>query len=635
VDDQTALNGANSVAMDDSAWSGGSPAQPSPPVTSGNPNVAATAPTAGNAPSQPQPPAPAGASPAVPSRRFEKPGEFFHAAAHAIGGALLGTMAGPDPAQYTRNDSGALVTTRPATSTSDKLRRIAQAALTGLSAGANAPRRPGADALSGLGAGFTAEQKQLQGQDQQSKQEADENFEEKQKTLLRKHDIMHQNALTVATYFGNLKLKNDLNPMFAENESLMKAAKASPDLAGHVTEMTDSEADAAQQADPHWAADHIVKPLGWAPVLDNEGHQVLDANGDPKEYMRVGVINGATDGTSIAITPEAAAAVQKYGPNAQVSNAENITAGTVIPFQKYISMMNAVDLERKNELQGWAKPEIVYGGKDGKTPMQQNPVTKEVRPMPKDADGNPIIPNVKNLPLESQATVDSKDNKGEVTPRDKFIQDREDKREQLRLAAKTAADKAAANTDVFGNISTLSDKEFNKRYDAFNKSKQYQTLSTLQGSYQQFQQAVRDINSGKPLSGAASVVGLFNAIGISATPLAGKGFRVNENTVREHTDARGLDQKALQKLESLQTGAVITENQLKDYAGIAAQIYKDSFINAANEQRRQLGYVDVLPLGNNEIVDPMTASLYLRIAGGDRAKAETALQKSGWIVPQS
>ena len=158
------------------------------------------------------------------------------------------------------------------------------------------------------------------------------------------------------------------------------------------------------------------------------------------------------------------------------------------------------------------------------------------------------------------------------------------------------------------------------------------TLATLQGSYQHFQQAVKDIDSGKPLTGAASVVGLFNAIGISATPLAGKGFRINENTVREHTDARGLDQKALQKLEGLQTGAVITESQLKDYAGIAAQVYRDSFINAANEQRRQLGYIDVLPLGNNEPVDAMTAGSYLKIAGGDRAKAEAALKKSGWVA---
>jgi hypothetical protein len=127
---------------------------------------------------------------------------------------------------------------------------------------------------------------------------------------------------------------------------------------------------------------------------------------------------------------------------------------------------------------------------------------------------------------------------------------------------------------------------------------------------------------------------LFNAIGISATPLAGKGFRINENTVKEHVEARGLDQSALQKLEKLETGAVITEKQLKDYAGIAAQVYKNSFINAAKEQKRQLGYIDVLPLGNNEPVDAMTASLYLQTAGGDRAKAESALKKSGWLIPQ-
>jgi hypothetical protein len=30
----------------------------------------------------------------------------------------------------------------------------------------------------------------------------------------------------------------------------------------------------------------------------------------------------------------------------------------------------------------------------------------------------------------------------------------------------------------------------------------------------------------------------------------------------------------------------------------------------------------------------MTASLYLQTAGGDRAKAESALKKSGWLIPQ-
>src|SRR4051794_32556312 len=39
----------------------------------------------------------------MPTRRFERPGEFFHAVAHAVGGALLGTAAGPDPVEYSRD----------------------------------------------------------------------------------------------------------------------------------------------------------------------------------------------------------------------------------------------------------------------------------------------------------------------------------------------------------------------------------------------------------------------------------------------------------------------------------------------------------------------------------------------------
>ncbi len=195
----------------------------------------------------------------------------------------------------------------------------------------------------------------------------------------------------------------------------------------------------------------------------------------------------------------------------------------------------------------------------------------------------------------------------DVTPNEKLIQDREDARNAARIAAenqraelKRKQDQSdGKNTDVFGNTSSLPGKEFDKRYDKFNSSKQYQNLSTLQGSYDQFQDAIGDLNSGKPLTGAASVVGLFNAIGISATPLAGKGFRINENTIKEHTDARGMDQAAYQKLLSLKNGDVITPQQLRDYAKIATDVYAESYINAANEQKRQLGYIDVLPLGNN------------------------------------
>lgn len=427
MDNEIQNTGASAIASDDSAWSAGAA-----PNIAGGANVPSQPPQIGaNVQKTPQTPQPDQQQPAVPTRKFEQPGEFFRSVAHSLAGAMLGATAGPDPVQYSRDANGELVTTRPASSNGDKLRRIAQAALTGLAAGAAAPRRPGAEALSGLAAGAGAQMKKQGDDDLLKRKQADEDFESKAKADLQKHDIAYHNALTVSTFYGHVKAQNDLNPHYAENEALLKAAKESPDFNGHVMEMTDDQVEAAIKADHNFAVTHIIKPLGWAPVLDNDGHPVVDQNGQPKEYLRVGVIEGTKDG-NIDIPSEVADAVHKYGPGAQVLNAENIKAGDSIPFDKFISMMNAVNTERKSELQGWQKAETVFGGKDGKTPMQQNPYSKEVRDFPKDKDGNPIIPNVKNLPAESQAAVDNKENKGEITARDKFIQDREDARADKR-----------------------------------------------------------------------------------------------------------------------------------------------------------------------------------------------------------
>ena len=207
--------------------------------------------------------------------------------------------------------------------------------------------------------------------------------------------------------------------------------------------------------------------------------------------------------------------------------------------------------------------------------------------------------------------------------------------EELKIRAENDKRTADLNdqTDIFGNKSPLPSKEFNKRYDAFTNSQQNKTLQTLEGSYQQFQDTIRQIDAGKGLTGAESVVALFNAIGISATPLAGKGFRINSNTIEEHETARGLDQSAKQKLLKLKDGDVITPQQVLDYASIAAGAYKNAYINAANEQLRTLGYTDVLPRGNNQPIDSATYDMYKRIAGGDPAKAAAAARTQGWQVP--
>jgi hypothetical protein len=195
--------------------------------------------------------------------------------------------------------------------------------------------------------------------------------------------------------------------------------------------------------------------------------------------------------------------------------------------------------------------------------------------------------------------------------------------------------------DVTGFTPNISKNEYNKRYDAFGKSKQMQTLQTLQGSYQQFQDTVDNINKTGSMNGAESVVGLFNAIGISATPLAGKGFRINQNTVAEHSEARGIDQSAYQKLLSLKNGDVITPQQLKDYSTIAAGVYYHSYVNAVDEAHRQGLPADFLPQGGGRTPDPVTIHIYTdAVRHTNPSLTGTALQNAakkaasanGWSV---
>jgi len=428
--------------------------------------------------------------------------------------------------------------------------------------------------------------------------------------------------MTYTTYAHDMREEDEHDP---QRKKYSQWADAAEQGGLDVRTMSAQEAKAAQASDPSFATNHLLLPAGFKPQVGPKGEVLTDpTTGQPLRDGQVLVIQGghmdASGNKVVSLPASLVNDVHKYGDLLGIGNAKGLKEGDEVDAEQFFKLIGVAQEGNKKQQEGWLKPIITVDQATGKK-FEKNSNTGEVR----EAKAIPTS-DVRNL-----ADANKKDNSGEITPLEKFKQDREDQRARIR---KASDDKAGQNTDIFGNVSTLSEKEFNKRYDSFNKSKQYQTLGVLQGSYDQFQQAVRDIDSGKPLSGAQSVVQLFNAIGISATPLAGKGFRINENTVKEYVEARGLDQSALQKLEKLETGAVITEKQLKDYAGIAAQVYKNSFINAAKEQKRQLGYIDVLPLGNNEPVDAMTASLYLQTAGGDRAKAESALKKSGWLIPQ-
>ena len=105
------------------------------------------------------PPAASAPTPPIKLQPSQAPASrtFFKAIAHALSGATLGVLAGPAPVRYTTDETGKQIpdSNQPQDTAKDRVRRIAEAALTGLAAGAEAPRRLGANALAGLGAGFT------------------------------------------------------------------------------------------------------------------------------------------------------------------------------------------------------------------------------------------------------------------------------------------------------------------------------------------------------------------------------------------------------------------------------------------------------------------------------------------------
>lgn len=177
-------------------------------------------------------------------------------------------------------------------------------------------------------------------------------------------------------------------------------------------------------------------------------------------------------------------------------------------------------------------------------------------------------------------------------------------------------------------------KETNKVRDSFKKDAD--NLAKTEGTFNQFQDILKDINSGKDMTGAQSVVALFNAIGISAEPLQGKGFRINHNIVEEHAEARGLGESLYQKFLKLKKGDVITPQQVKDYADIAMRSRHDAYVNKINEVRAQ--GVDpsfLLPRGNGRPVDANTAQIFYDSAAGNTpqekaANAKAAAQATGW-----
>jgi len=209
---------------------------------------------------------------------------------------------------------------------------------------------------------------------------------------------------------------------------------------------------------------------------------------------------------------------------------------------------------------------------------------------------------------------------------------------EARASVKSATDSAAANAssgqpDALGftpNVSAMGGvKEYNKRFNSYKKN--LDDLARTEASYQQFGSTLSDLASGKDMTGAQSVVALFNAIGLSATPLAGRGFRITENTIKEHQQARGWGQALQAKLLGAKDGDVITPQQLKDYATLAQQARQSAYVNLANELHSAgLSSDPALPTGNGQKIDAPTARIFLTLTNNDPNKARQAAAAKGW-----
>jgi len=210
---------------------------------------------------------------------------------------------------------------------------------------------------------------------------------------------------------------------------------------------------------------------------------------------------------------------------------------------------------------------------------------------------------------------------------------------QARASVKATNDTAAATAtsgqpDALGftpNVAAMGGvKEYNKRLNPYKKN--FDQLAQTEASYQQFSNTLNDLAAGKDMTGAQSVVGLFNAIGLSAVPLAGRGFRITENTIKEHQQARGWGQALQAKLLNVKDGDVITPQQLRDYASIAQQARQSAYVNLANELHSNgLSADAALPTGNGQRIDPATAQIFLSLSGNDPNKARRAATAKGWV----
>jgi hypothetical protein len=483
----------------------------------------------------------------------------------------------------------------------DAMKSILAGALTGMAGAANAPAKPGAPVLAGVGAGAGAEinaQKQAQARQDVLKQQDVEN---KQKQAKLDSEQQEANA-RVASY----------NAQTAS--SIMSQQRIAGEIK-HQNIVNDKEADELDQLQTQHeqmatAQIGLLKSAGLDmskyPLITNTADLTSDQKAGIMNHSLIMVDNGekheeGEDGVGVHLIP--------------VKDVRNLqtTKDMTIPVETYDAKGNPT-----------TEQVPIAHGQSVETAMQAyNQQKQKIQDRQKN-----VLDAAKQRQEQEQATAGLAKTKADTSKANADAN--KANREAAQLSTGPSTDSLGATiTPPAGGV-----KEANKIRDSFKKDAD--NLAKTEGTFNQFQDVLNDINSGKDVTGAQSVVALFNAIGISAEPLQGKGFRINHSTVEEHSEARGLGEGLYQKLLKLKNGDVITPQQIKDYASIASRSRHDAYVNKINEVRAQGVSPDfLLPRGNGRTIDSNTASIFYDAAAGNNpveksANAQKAAKQAGW-----
>ncbi len=231
-----------------------------------------------------------------------------------------------------------------------------------------------------------------------------------------------------------------------------------------------------------------------------------------------------------------------------------------------------------------------------------------------------------NQQLKQEQIEEAKANTGKAQAETGEIQQRTKLMREQELAA--GADPFGVPIGKMATGTTMNRKEIDAAQKTFNKA-YVDPLNVLEKTTMEFQR----INANPNQTGAERVTALLNAVGISGDPLKGKGFRINNDIIKEHASARNIWETGIQKLNTIAgTGGPITAKQISDYTNVAQGVVHDAYVTAAQEARRQGLPVDFLPRATqkNQQADALTVSIYRDVSGGNKEAGIKALIAAGY-----